>query len=239
MTLTATLEKGIFYETATGKLWPFVIARRKDLEDSYRKIGEEGKKERLSKMHRTLCDDIMCPREAFFVEGDLIAISDLAYRALCDVTGDYIRHFSWDYAKWRNFLDNQEALKIEEEEKKEPEMKTKLNLKNAALAGAELAAANEGGEIALEILTKLVPELEHKFDDPTARALGKAVAAYAITFLADAAAFEKADTVRNVAEKVITVSAFEISQQNLRKIRPLLMRFAKIGDRILPRKEES
>lgn len=101
--------------------------------------------------------------------------------------------------------------------------------KESVKEGAKLAAANEAGEVALDAMIALVPQLAELSKTPMGRAIGKALSAVALSYAAEASGFEGAPMVSSICDHVVTVSSMEITADKLKLLRPAFLKLADLS----------
>lgn len=98
--------------------------------------------------------------------------------------------------------------------------------------GAQLALANEAGELTLEAIASLFPQLQPFLKDDLGRSLGKAAGATLLTYLAEATDIPEKENIARVCGLVLTASTQEVASDKLAALRPILLKIAALGKTI-------
>jgi len=112
------------------------------------------------------------------------------------------------------------------------EKNTASDIVLAAKLGAKLAIANEAGELVLSAVVAAFPHLEQHFEDPTGRAIGKAVSAIGLAYLAETLGVEDREKINTICNLVVTSSTQELAEDKLKAIRPLFSKLAAIAQNL-------
>lgn len=114
-----------------------------------------------------------------------------------------------------------EEKDMAEAKKTEEKSSTTANILSAAKDGFKLGVANEAGEVILTTLTTTFPHLAPHFETATGRAIGKAVAASAIMYAAEASGVEDRELLNKICALVVTASSLEVTEDQLKVLRPV------------------
>jgi len=102
-------------------------------------------------------------------------------------------------------------------------------LLDSVKTGAHLALANEAGELSLEAIGAMFPQLQPLLKDDLGRSLGKAAGATLLAYLAEVTNLPEKENVSKVCGLVMTASTQEVASEKLAALRPVLMKLAALG----------
>ena len=104
--------------------------------------------------------------------------------------------------------------------------------KGSLKEGAKLAAANEAGELVLQAMIGVMPQLEALTETPTGKALGKVISALAVSYAAEASGFESALVVQGVCDKVVTAASMELTADKIKLLRPVFHKLTELSKQL-------
>lgn len=132
---------------------------------------------------------------------------------------------------WVKWSEVAALWKMQATEKKMVEQR-KESMKEAVITGAKLAIANKGGDIAVNVITDMVPGIKPHMENPAARAIAKLLGAFVLQHTADAVGKEHAELIKTTAGLVATAASMELTSSQLDRLSPAFEQLIALGKKL-------